>query len=104
MGVFAVAFGVLVLFLEKFIVIGATSVGGSFLVIVSVGEIIGNLPAFGMQFQKDKPIPGEVWGYIGGWAALFIIGFLVQVFVTAKKDDHGTGSKVKKGGKGEYWS
>lgn len=87
------------LILERVLVIAATAAGGSFLVIVGIGEIVGNLPDFNMKFQKRQSIPPEVWGYLGGWIALFIIGFLVQILVTASNEDHSTRPGSKKSGK-----
>lgn len=88
MAVFGLVFGLAVLCLERVLMIVATALGGAFMVTVSVGTLIHNLPSLTTEFADPNSVPTVAWVYLGVWAALFIIGSLVQLFITAANEDH----------------
>lgn len=94
MGVLGVLFGVLVLCMERPIVIVSTASVGAFVVIYGIGQLAGGLPSIASSYWKElashgiKCVYWQQWAYLGGLAALALLGVIVQFAKTAKDIDH----------------
>lgn len=88
MAIFGLVLGCMVLLLERFLVICATALGGSFLVVASISELAGYSTRPEFDFDAINEIPNETWAFLGSWVGLFLFGLLIQLLVTAKKRDH----------------
>jgi len=64
----------------------ATTAVGSVLVILGIGGIAGNLPSMDPSaYENVDSVEWEWWAYFGGFAALLIVGLIVQFCYTAKE-------------------
>lgn len=93
---FAIAGALAALALQRYVIIGATGLGGAWTAIVGGLALVGDKMAVEATARNNvwlaypmNPAPGERWVIIA-WLALGIVGVVVQLAVTSK------GSKGKK--------
>lgn len=88
-GVLGLVFGVLAIFMMRFVVVIATSVVGAYAVMRGIGSFAGNYPdEFALKdelMKGDTNLPWQTYAYLGGWAALSLLGVFVQFCVTAPR-------------------
>jgi hypothetical protein len=87
---FAVAGALGALALQRYVIVGATSFGGAWTVIVGALALAGNRLAVDAAARNNvwlaypmQPAPGQHWVLIV-WIALGVVGAIVQLGVTAK--------------------
>ncbi|OQS02615.1 hypothetical protein THRCLA_05028 [Thraustotheca clavata] len=94
--VLAIVGGLLVLYLEKPVMIIATSMYGSSIVIRVIGFFVGNYPQ-GEDFDNvSDDVKKALWGYFIGFLVVTLIFTVIQYRVTAVGIDHGLGKDDKK--------
>ncbi|ETV75628.1 hypothetical protein H257_10028 [Aphanomyces astaci] len=65
--------------------IALTAWVGSYWVVQSIGNFVGNFPPTFYPYPNDAPssVPSTFYYYIGGWVALALVGILVQAHLAA---------------------
>jgi len=84
-GVLAAIFGILAIFLEKPIIIVATSFGGSFGFVYSIGYFVGHFPDFNAMDPQAVIKDKAVWGYFAGFVVLGGLGCWFQFYLASEK-------------------
>ena len=87
---FAIAGALAALALQRYVIIAATSFGGAWTTIVGATALMGDKLAVEAAARNNvwlaypmNPAPGQRW-VIFAWAALGLVGVVVQLMVTAK--------------------
>jgi hypothetical protein len=87
---FAIAGALAALALQRYVIIGATALGGAWTTIVGGFALMGDKMAVEAAARNHvwlaypmNPAPGEKW-VIAAWLALGIVGVIVQLAITAK--------------------
>lgn len=91
--VVAVIFGIIALFIQKWLVIFATPVIGGLLITTGVDYFLelGRMMQYAfnvMHHIPDTPDCWYSWSVLGLFGIIIIAGILVQIFVTGRKYDH----------------
>ena len=91
--VVAVTFGIIALFVQKWLVIFATPVIGSLLITVGIDYFLefGRMMQYAFNVARhipDTPDCWYSWAMLGVFGVVIVAGILVQIFVTGRKYDH----------------
>ena len=87
LAVLGLVFGGLTLYFERHILIGAATLTGSLMVMYNIGTLAGNFPTIHAIKSNTGKIPGQWWGYLGGFVGLAALGFAFHI-VVHKDVDH----------------
>lgn len=91
--VVAVIFGIIALYIQKWLVLFATPVIGSLLITAGIDYFLelGRMMQYAFNVMRQVPDTPDCWyswSMLGLFAVIIVAGVIVQVFVTGRKYDH----------------
>lgn len=91
--VVAVVFGIIALYIQKWLVLLATPVIGGLLVTAGIDYFLelGRMMQYAFNVMRQVPDTPDCWyswSMLGVFGAIIIAGIFIQIFVTGRKYDH----------------